>query len=346
MLDFLSKNWWVLVVRGVAAVLFGVMTFVWPVITLAVLVLMWGAYALVDGVFAVIGSFKRDAGQAFPWWLFITGLAGVLAGVFTFVNPALTAAALLLLIAAFCIVRGIMQIAAAIRLRDEIDHEWLLGIAGVLSAVFGVMVMVFPGAGAVAIVFWIGALAVAVGVLEIIARHPPQGARRQGGSERGLTRRGRSSVPGLRRHGDEDLRLLRPQAQQQAHDVEVEGRARGRLEQAREFAVVACGADPAPVVHHVHVDALAGRDRPRAPGRGRPRASAGAPARASAARRRSSCASAGSPPSHAPAHLRTWRPKQGPSARRSSPSRRQHSAWSCASDISASRIARRDENGP
>ncbi|HEX6944766.1 MAG TPA: HdeD family acid-resistance protein [Casimicrobiaceae bacterium] len=168
MLDFLAKNWWVLVLRGVAAVLFGVMTFVWPVITIAVLVLMWGAYALVDGVFAVIGSFKRGAGQAFPWWLFITGLAGVLAGVFTFVNPALTASALLLLIAAFCIVRGIMQIAAAIRLRDEIDHEWLMGIAGVLSAVFGVMVMIFPGAGAVAIVFWIGALAVAVGVLEII----------------------------------------------------------------------------------------------------------------------------------------------------------------------------------
>jgi uncharacterized membrane protein HdeD (DUF308 family) len=166
MLDFLSKNWWVLVLRGVCAVLFGVATFIWPGISIAVLVLMWGAYAFADGILSIIGSFK--GGQAgFPWWLLLTGIVGVLAGVFTFVNPAMTGLALLLLIAAFAIVRGIMEIAAAIRLRHEIEHEWLLAIAGIMSVVFGVFVAIFPGAGALAIVLWIGVIAVAIGVLEI-----------------------------------------------------------------------------------------------------------------------------------------------------------------------------------
>lgn len=180
MLEFLSKNWWVLVVRGVAAVLFGVLTFVWPALSLAVLVLTWGAYALVDGAFAIAGSFRRtDSG--FPWWLFLTGVAGVAAGVFTFAKPGLTALALVTLIAAFAIVRGIMQIAAAIRLRHEIEHEWLLGLAGVLSAAFGVVLMIFPGPGALAMVAWIGAIAVVMGVMEIAAgirlrQAPPQAA--------------------------------------------------------------------------------------------------------------------------------------------------------------------------
>lgn len=179
MLAFLSQNWWVLVIRGVAAVLFGVMTFVWPVVTLAVLILMWGAYALVDGVVAIAGVFRRPSGTPFPWWLFITGVAGVAAGVFTAINPKLTGLALLTLIAAFAIVRGIMQVAAAIRLRDEIDNEWLLGIAGVLLAVFGVLLMLAPGAGALALALWIGALAVTVGVLEIIV-----GIRLRSGAQR------------------------------------------------------------------------------------------------------------------------------------------------------------------
>jgi uncharacterized membrane protein HdeD (DUF308 family) len=168
MLDFLARNWWVLVVRGVAAVLFGVATFVWPALSLAVLVLMWGAYALVDGVFAIVGSFKGGR-EGFPWWLFLTGIAGLAAGIFTFVSPGITALVLLTLIGAFSIVRGVMEIAAAIRLRHEIDNEWLLVTAGLLTVAFGVLVMLFPGAGALAIVLWIGAAVTAVGVLEIIA---------------------------------------------------------------------------------------------------------------------------------------------------------------------------------
>jgi uncharacterized membrane protein HdeD (DUF308 family) len=176
-LEFLAKYWWVPVVRGVAGVLFGVITFVWPVISIAVLVLMWGAYAFVDGAFAIAGAFK-GAREGFPWWLFLSGLAGVAAGAFTFLNPALTALALLTLIAAFAIVRGAMQIAAAIRLRKEIEHEWLLVAAGVLSLVFGVLVMLNPGAGALAIVVWIGAVVAAIGVLEIAAGIRLKGHRR------------------------------------------------------------------------------------------------------------------------------------------------------------------------
>jgi uncharacterized membrane protein HdeD (DUF308 family) len=167
MLEFLSKNWWVVVIRGVAAVIFGVLTFVWPAISVAVLVLMWGAYALVDGVFSLWGAFRGPNKDGFPWWIFLTGIAGVAAGILTFVNPALTAVALLLLIAAFAIVRGIFEIVAAIRLRKEIDNEWLLVLAGVASIAFGVLVMVFPSAGALAIILWIGAFAIFIGVLEI-----------------------------------------------------------------------------------------------------------------------------------------------------------------------------------
>jgi len=167
MREFLAENWWMLVLRGVCAVLFGVMTFVWPVISIAVLVLMWGAYAFADGLLAIVGSFRGRRAAGFPWWLLITGIVGVAAGIVTFVNPSMTALALLMLIAAFSIVRGIMEIAAAIRLRHEIEHEWFLAIAGILSVAFGVLVAIFPGAGALAVVLWIGVIAVAIGILEI-----------------------------------------------------------------------------------------------------------------------------------------------------------------------------------
>ena len=167
MLTFLSKNWWILVVRGVAAIAFGILTFMQPAMSLAVLVLFWGAYALVDGLFGVIAAFKGPHADGFPWWMLITGLAGIAAGVFTFMSPAITAMALLYLIAAFAIVRGVFEIAAAIRLRKQIDNEWLLILAGAISIVFGVVLIGFPGAGALAIVLWIAVFAVIVGVIEI-----------------------------------------------------------------------------------------------------------------------------------------------------------------------------------
>jgi len=168
MLTFLSKNWWILVLRGVAAIAFGILTFMQPVLSLAVLVLFWGAYALVDGVFGVFAAFKGPNADGFPWWMLLTGLCGIAAGVFTFMSPAITAIALLYLIAIFAIVRGVLEISAAIRLRKQINNEWLLILAGVISILFGAVLMVAPGTGAIAIALWIAAFAVIVGVIEII----------------------------------------------------------------------------------------------------------------------------------------------------------------------------------
>lgn len=168
MLTFLSRNWWILVLRGVAAIIFGVLTFISPMTSIAVLVLFWGAWVLVDGVFAIIAVFKGPHADGFPWWMLVMGVVAVIAGVYAFMSPAITALALLYVIAVVAIVRGVMEISAAVRLRKEIDNEWLLILAGVASLAFGALMFVFPGAGALALILYIGAMAVVVGVIETI----------------------------------------------------------------------------------------------------------------------------------------------------------------------------------
>ena len=129
----LSHNWGWMVVRGVAALCFGVLALLVPGVTLAVLVLMWGAYALVDGIFSLLAAFRiRDRGRPF-WALLAIGALGILAGILTFVWPGITALVLLGFIAAWALFVGALQIVAAIRLRKSIEHEWLLGISGALS---------------------------------------------------------------------------------------------------------------------------------------------------------------------------------------------------------------------
>jgi uncharacterized membrane protein HdeD (DUF308 family) len=168
MLTFLSKNWWILVLRGVAAIVFGVLTFIAPVATISVLVLLWGAYALVDGVFSVIAAFRGPHADGFPWWMLAMGIVGIAAGVYTFMAPVLTALVLLYLIAIVAIVRGVMQISAAIRLRKETDNEWWLILAGAISLLFGIFLFLSPGAGALAVVLYIGVMAIVVGVFEVM----------------------------------------------------------------------------------------------------------------------------------------------------------------------------------
>ncbi len=159
----MTRHWWVLAVRGLAAVLFGIGAFLWPGLTLAVLVLLWGAYALVDGVAAVV------AGARARWWsLLIVGLIGIVAGAFTFFRPGITAVALLIVIAAWAIARGIFEIVAAVRLRKELPNEWLLILSGLASVAFGVLAALFPGAGALSIVWLIGIYALAVGILLLV----------------------------------------------------------------------------------------------------------------------------------------------------------------------------------
>jgi len=167
MLEHLGRNWGWIVLRGVAAILFGILAFVLPGITLAVLVIVWGAYALADGILALVAAYRvRDQGKPF-WSLVIVGVLGIAAGIVTFIWPGMTALVLLLFIAAWAVVMGIFQIIAAIRLRKEIQNEWLLGLSGVLSVLFGIIMFAQPGAGAIAVIWVIAAYAIVFGVLLI-----------------------------------------------------------------------------------------------------------------------------------------------------------------------------------
>ena len=167
MLLVYTSSWWALVLRGIFAIAFGVLAFVWPHITLTALVFLWGAYALVDGAFAVAAGVK-SYGENKRWWLLlIEGILGVIAGVLAFVIPGITALVLLMLIAAWAIVTGAFEIAAAIQLRKHITGEWLLALAGVASILFGVLLVLNPGAGALAVVWMIGAYAIVFGCLLI-----------------------------------------------------------------------------------------------------------------------------------------------------------------------------------
>ena len=160
--DQLARHWWVIGLRGLAAILFGVLAFVWPGMTLAVLVLLFGAYALVDGVLTLIAAFRGGVQHRIV--MLVEGVVSVLAGLAAFVWPGLTALVLLYIIAFWAIVTGVLEIVAAIRVRRAISNELGLVIGGVLSVVFGVVLLIAPGAGALAVIFLIGAYAVVFGI--------------------------------------------------------------------------------------------------------------------------------------------------------------------------------------
>jgi uncharacterized membrane protein HdeD (DUF308 family) len=163
----LARNWWVVLLRGVAGIIFGLATFFAPEISLTVLVLVFGAYAFLDGILALISAIRRR-GTTDHWWLLVLeGVMGVAVGVLTFVWPNITALALLYLIAAWALITGGLEIAAAIRLRKVITGEWLLVLSGIASVALGVLLILFPEPGALAVVLWIGAYALVSGVLLI-----------------------------------------------------------------------------------------------------------------------------------------------------------------------------------
>jgi uncharacterized membrane protein HdeD (DUF308 family) len=164
----LARNWWALALRGLFAVLFGLAALFWPGITLAALILLFGAYALVDGVFAIVAA-VRAAEQHGRWGLLLLeGIFGILVGLLTFVWPGLTALVLLYFIAAWALVTGVFEIVAAVRLRREIEGEWALILGGVISVIFGVLLVVLPAAGLLALVWLIGVYALVFGILLII----------------------------------------------------------------------------------------------------------------------------------------------------------------------------------
>jgi uncharacterized membrane protein HdeD (DUF308 family) len=157
----LAKNWWLLLLRGIASVVFGALAFVWPGLTLVALILLWGAYAIVDGGIALWAAISGRATEMAPrWWLAIVGIVGLLAGLVAFASPGLTALVLLMFIAGWAIVIGVMEIWGAIQLRKEIEGEWWLILSGLLSIAFGALLFARPGSGALALVWVIGAFAI------------------------------------------------------------------------------------------------------------------------------------------------------------------------------------------
>ena len=166
-MSVVARNWWALVLRGLGGILFGAFAILMPAVAFAVLVLAFGVYALVDGVFTIAAALGDGRGERGWWTLLLSGVAGVLAGLAAFLAPALTALVLLYVIAGWAMVTGALEIAAAIRLRREIRGEGLLALSGALSVAFGVLVMVAPLAGALAVILLIGAYALVSGLVLI-----------------------------------------------------------------------------------------------------------------------------------------------------------------------------------
>lgn len=165
MVGMLTRNWGWVALRGAVAILFGLLTLFKPGITLATLIMLFGAYALVDGIFMVVSAIANRHGE--PRWgtLLVGGLLGIAAGVVTYTWPGLTTMVLLAVIAVWAIMMGIFEVAAAIRLRKQLDGEWALILAGLLSVAFGVFLVARPAAGALAVVLWIGAYALISGIV-------------------------------------------------------------------------------------------------------------------------------------------------------------------------------------
>jgi uncharacterized membrane protein HdeD (DUF308 family) len=168
MLQQISQHWWAVALRGVVAIIFGLLAWIWPGITLWALVLLFGVYALVDGVFALGGAVTGRAGQS-RLWLTVLGVAGVVLGLLALFWPGITGLVLLMLIAWWAIITGVSEVMAAIRLRKEIEGEWLYIVSGIVSVIFGVLVLVWPASGALAIIWIIGLFSIIFGVTMIAA---------------------------------------------------------------------------------------------------------------------------------------------------------------------------------
>jgi uncharacterized membrane protein HdeD (DUF308 family) len=177
--DTLNRGWRRMLVRGIAAILFGIFTWLAPGITLVALVLLFGCYALVDGALAswiAVAARKRTEN----WWLLLlAGLVGIGVGIITLTSPGVTAVALLFYMAIWAIARGVLEIVAALRLRDEIEGEWLFIVSGLFSVAFGVLLMAKPGAGALTVLWLVAAYAVVFGIVLVMLAFKARGFTRE-----------------------------------------------------------------------------------------------------------------------------------------------------------------------
>jgi uncharacterized membrane protein HdeD (DUF308 family) len=168
MIETLKRHWWVPVIRGIAAIVFGVIAFAYPGLTLATLVIFFGAWVLIDGVFRAAGAIAGRASD--PEWGFhlIIGIVGIIIGFLTFHAPLITALALIIYIAAWALMIGAVEIALAIKLRRELKGEWFLILMGLASILFAVLILWNPGPGALALLWLIASYAIVFGILGVI----------------------------------------------------------------------------------------------------------------------------------------------------------------------------------
>jgi uncharacterized membrane protein HdeD (DUF308 family) len=164
----LARWWWTFILRGILAIAFGILAFFAPGLGIAVLVGLFAAWALIDGATSILAGF-RGRGTDRSWWLeLVEGIVGIVAGLVALIFPALAAEALVLIIAAWSIITGVLEIVAAVRLREQIRGEFWLGLAGAASILFGVVLVLFPGAGALSLVWLIGGFAIAFGAFMVV----------------------------------------------------------------------------------------------------------------------------------------------------------------------------------
>ena len=181
MFNLMTQNWWAIALRGLVAVLFGISTFMWPGITLRVLAPLFGAYAMINGVFAMIEAFSRDVSRERWWALLFEGVVSIVVGAMILIWPGLTAMGLLYLIAFWAIMTGVFEIITAIRLRHEISGEWMMALIAILSMAFGLLLLAFPVTGAFSVILMIRAFVFAIGALMISLAFKLRSLRRPGG---------------------------------------------------------------------------------------------------------------------------------------------------------------------
>lgn len=166
--QLLSENWWVVAIRGILGIGFGLVTLLLPGMTFEILVLSFGIYALLDGIFTLTSVFRSGGQRKRGWALILEGLLNLVAGVLTFLIPALSAQFIVILIAVWGVTTGLSEIGAAIRLRREIVGEWLLGLGGILSVIFGVLMFIASGFGPIVAIVLISFYAIVFGLVVLM----------------------------------------------------------------------------------------------------------------------------------------------------------------------------------
>ena len=188
--QLLSENWWVVAIRGMLGIGFGLVMLVLPGVTFEILVLSFGIYALLDGIFTLGSAFRRSNPRKRWWALIFEGLLNLVAGVLTFLIPAVSAQFIVVLIAVWAVTTGVSEIGAAIRLRREIVGEWLLGLGGILSVIFGALMFVASGFEAIVAIVLVGCYAIVFGLVVLLLGLRLWGARPTTNDQRPTTNDG------------------------------------------------------------------------------------------------------------------------------------------------------------